>query len=434
MTSFIQKIVFTFCVVALFSMVNTSSAFAVIIVSKPVPDWVQNLTCTTPKDQYDWDHHTNAREFPAKYSTNTWDWPILFSPSGCVKTWCDKDDGNIYAYYTWNAGYNDAKARSNFQIYNWNGDGLLSGSQITMSAGSATSAVVQYGPSSQWAGKYVFAQMINGYNEWGYPGVGVSLVCTAQPTAPTATPIPTTATATETPIPPTVSPTQPGALLTTGNLSLQLESIGKDDNNNPLHPTRKVILYFFDQQDTALQHALFVSPVTNVSYNTITGYFANASFPLTGLTSGQYLILARTLQGSLVSQIGSGQNGTGPITIVGGTGNMLVDTQNSQNTTAATVVPILHLGNAVTSCTDATHCSFNTVDLLDYSAVVDCFGTKKSADNCLAHGVFPNTSDTITDFNDDGVVDGTDFTIMMKNYKLFGTGGNIFDRGSDKTN
>ncbi|MDE2590066.1 MAG: hypothetical protein KGL95_10430, partial [Patescibacteria group bacterium] len=160
-----------------------------------------------------------------------------------------------------------------------------------------------------------------------------------------------------------------------------------------------------------------------------TGYFSNASFPLTGLTAGNYLVLVRTLQGSLVAQIGTG-DGTGPITIVTtGGDNYLVDTQNSQDQNADTTAPTLFMGDIVTDCSSSS-CDFNHVYTLDWNALVDCFGDKKSSSTCTAHGTFPNTQDTVTDLNDDGQVDGVDYTILMGNFGHFGIGQQSMNRGN----
>ncbi len=226
--------------------------------------------------------------------------------------------------------------------------------------------------------------------------------------------------ATATKCSPTQSPTPTISNQTTGNLTLQFEGIGLDDNANPIHPKRQVILRFYAATDTSFQHALFTSSAGIVTYNSTNGYFTNGSFPLTGLSSGSYLILVTSPQGSLTSQIGSG-DGTGPITITGGQPNMLVDTQNSQDPNAATTVPLLHMGNMYQQSSSA-----NTVDILDWNIIKDCFGNTAAAmrDACLAHSgmIDPATSVFLPDMNDDGTVDGIDYTIVMKNFNHFGIG------------
>jgi hypothetical protein len=261
------------------------------------------------------------------------------------------------------------------------------------------------------------------FSNYGQPPDRISAICTAS--APTPTSHPTTNPTPTTPITP--GPTIPPA--TTGNLSVQIDGIGLQDNPNPLHPTRKIVLYFYNPTDTSFQHILRVFTGI-VTFNPNTGYFSNASFPLTGLFSGHYLVLVRTPQGSLVAQIGTG-DGTGPIyiTTTGGA-NMLVDLQDAQDTNADTTPPILLMGDLVNDCQSSSSCNFNYIFTLDWSALVDCFGDKKTSVACVAHGTFPNTQDTLADLNDDGVVDGVDYTMVLRNFAHFGIGQQNMDRGN----
>jgi len=246
--------------------------------------------------------------------------------------------------------------------------------------------------------------------------------CTITPTSnPTSGITPTS--------PPNVTPTSPPLPPTKGALTIQVEGIGLSENPNPLHPNRQIVLYFYPTTDTGFSHSPQVF-TGNVSFNQVNGFFSNASFPLTGLTAGQYLVLARTQQGSLVSQVGTG-DGTGPITIVNtGGANLLVDTQDASDTNAATIVPILHMGDFIRGCGNPSSCDFNYVYTLDWSALVDCFGDKRPSVACVAHGTFPNTQDSLADINDDGIVDGVDYTILMKNFGHFGVGQQTMNRGN----
>ncbi|MDE2590067.1 MAG: hypothetical protein KGL95_10435, partial [Patescibacteria group bacterium] len=82
-------------------------------------------------------------------------------------------------------------------------------------------------------------------------GVGDAAACptpTTPPPTPTNTPNPTPHPTTS----PTPQPT-PTPILTTGNLALQVQGIGLNDVLNPLHPIRRVILYFYPPTDTSFQ-------------------------------------------------------------------------------------------------------------------------------------------------------------------------------------
>lgn len=285
------------------------------------------------------------------------------------------------------------------------------GTDVGIKAGESVTAKV-----AVWSG-------VSGtyFSNYGQPPDRISAICTASNPTPTTPPniTPTT--------PPNPTPTTPPG--TKGNLTVQIQGIGLQDNPNPFHPTRRVVLYFYPSADTTFQHLIKAFPGT-VTFNPNNGFFSNASFPLTGLLAGNYLVLVRTTQGSLVSQIGTG-DGTGPITITTtGGANMLVDLQNSQDTNADTTAPILLMGDLVNDCASSSSCNFNYVFTLDWSALVDCFGDKKTSVACVAHGTFPSTSDTLSDLNDDGVVDGVDYTMLLGNFGHFGIGQQNMNRGN----
>ncbi|MDE2026245.1 MAG: hypothetical protein KGJ07_07160, partial [Patescibacteria group bacterium] len=151
-----------------------------------------------------------------------------------------------------------------------------------------------------------------------------------------------------------------------------------------------------------------------------------------GLSEGNYLVLVKSLDGSLMSQIGTG-DGTGPITIVTtGGSNYLVDIQDSQDQNADTSVPLLKMGDIITSGS-----SFNLVDTLDYSAFTDCYGQTPPAlsDACFKHQGLIDTKTQVflPDLDDDGKVDGTDYTMLEGNYGHYGVGASDLNRGNDPT-
>ncbi|MDE2588774.1 MAG: hypothetical protein KGL95_03820 [Patescibacteria group bacterium] len=232
----------------------------------------------------------------------------------------------------------------------------------------------------------------------------------------TNTPTPTTIiTPTDTPQPtsiptipqpeltPSVSPTPiQSPLATTGTLSVSFEDLSQF----PKHSVRQLVLYFFTSNDSTFSHPQYVSHPGLVTYNPGTGQFASSSFSLEGIQSGSYIILVKSMQGSLASQIGSY-----PITITADTNNVLDTTINA---------PVLKMGDVIT-----TGDSFNVVDILDMSAFLDCFADKHNQPSCLIHGTYYNApADSLFDLNDDGYIDGTDYSILLQNFQVTSIGGN----------
>jgi hypothetical protein len=381
---------------------STSSSSTVKVVSKTVPDWVKNLSCQTVKDQNDWNTHPNSREFPAKGVVDNGTWPQLWDPYGCVRTWCDNNE--LYAYYTWNSGYTDTKAQSNYQIYNWSTS--LPNNNITIGGiGGNTNAVVDYGASSTWNGKWVFAQVINGYNEWGYPGVGVGLTCSAQPTvAPTAVP---TVPASGTTITPT---TNPSGQLTVG-VSLVVGSIDTNDaqtQRQPKHQTRRVTLYFYSSNnytnDYSGSKAIIAKgdvtftggdPNDPLSYGT----FSNPQFTLPkAIQPGNYFIFGK-IEGSLRQSF---NNPPAPIDISNGT--FLFFAQ-----------PFV-MGEVVSTN--------NQIQATDYQTILTCYGAQSNSvsSDCANLNMGDDIFSDIPwlDLNDDGIIDGIDYNILIRNFGKHG--------------
>ncbi len=67
--------------------------------------------------------------------------------------------------------------------------------------------------------------------------------------------------------------------------------------------------------------------------------------------------------------------------------------------------------------------SGNQINDYDYNALVSCYGSKVTSDDCtklsLADDIFPITN-PYADFNDDGVIDGIDYNILIRNYNHSG--------------
>ena len=63
----------------------------------------------------------------------------------------------------------------------------------------------------------------------------------------------------------------------------------------------------------------------------------------------------------------------------------------------------------------------NRIDIVDYNALVGCFGKKSVSDSCINKSE-PQSGDSGTDYNadlnDDGVVDGIDYNIFLKSLNL----------------
>ncbi|MDE2026466.1 MAG: hypothetical protein KGJ07_08310 [Patescibacteria group bacterium] len=271
------------------------------------------------------------------------------------------------------------------------------------------------------------------------------------PPTPTSTPTPTvtpTITPTPTPSGPTATPTltpTPTPIFTTGDVTVHYEAI--DQNNTPLpggqkHKLHYIVLFLYKDNPNGVDFSkatpTYVLPAATVQEQTDPnandyGYFRNQNFPMKGVASGNYYILVKAKEGSLVTEFGSNLL----IPIVGGQNNVIVNIDGKDpNSSLPTTPPLLQMGDIITDCSSQSNCSYNIVDPLDYSALKDCFGypniTGTQLTNCNNHNLGGGIDGyNIADLNDDGVVDGVDFTILFKNYQFPGLGGTTQNGGKD---
>lgn len=205
-------------------------------------------------------------------------------------------------------------------------------------------------------------------------------------TGPTVTPIP------QDPFPPvglpTIPPsTSPTSVITrlpasggTATFPLLLHGIGKGGDNanpssignlTPLHTMRNISVSFITSQGVSLGTRL-----GSALYSSASGTFA-ASVPTDGIVSGSYLVKIKS-PGFLQKQI------SGIATITAGSANIL---------SSVTLV-----------AGDVT--DDNQLDILDYSALVGCFGSKAATPTCLHKAT--------ADVTDDGKIDGVDYNLFLR--------------------
>lgn len=267
------------------------------------------------------------------------------------------------------------------------------------------------------------------------------------PATATQTPVPPTPTITPSPTPSGPTPT-PTPLFTTGDITVHFEAIDKDNFPAPggqNHTNRYIVMFLYlPKQDGTVDFsglATYTLPPAQVylsSSNTNSndfGFFRNKTFPMKGVPSGSYYILVKAKEGSLVEEVGNS-----PIPIVGGSSNIIVNIDNlSQDQTLPTTPPLMEMGDIITDCTgtDPASCSYNSIDLLDYSALKDCFGPNLTSADCLKHNLSNNGYDkyNIAELNDanaqEGLVNGVDYTILLKHFLKTGVGGVTQNGGKD---
>ena len=263
-----------------------------------------------------------------------------------------------------------------------------------------------------------------------------------QPKAPTATPVPTTAAVvapTNTPIPtpttkqtqtnasptptPTIQPTVAYTALmptTTTNagsptstpastsvptiaapngpgviFSFAMPGIGSlAANVNPIHPTRDVTIFVYppDQNTqvasvqpsyTTTAQALFDSDPASSTY---TQFVVHADLG-TNVPAGSYQIAFKTNQSitALVREDATAQQGT-----------LFAATPGVY----ASVAPQVH--DVIVGDINGD----NTIDIQDYNLFADCYGEKAALSTCSAA--------QLADLNDDGLVDGVDYILMLE--------------------
>ena len=151
-------------------------------------------------------------------------------------------------------------------------------------------------------------------------------------------------------------------------------------NTHPKHLERVVTLTILNEQRQPV--ATIQVPLT---YNLSTGDFRGTT--TAALADGLYQAWAH-LNGYLVKQV------PGFITV------------------AATSPPVTV---ASLSLVTADINGDNQLDILDYNALIGCFGSKQTSSTCTAA---PTGQSQGADITDDGVVDGTDYNLFLRELSI----------------
>lgn len=179
---------------------------------------------------------------------------------------------------------------------------------------------------------------------------------------------------TPTPTPPT------GSGATTFSITTLLHGLGSGGDNpnpsgagntNPSHPQRPVTVTVFDGTNTKVG-----TGQGTVTYNSSGGNFTG-SVVVGGLSAGKDLISIK-VDGFLAKQV------PGIITISPGT---------------TITLPSVTLVNGDIN-------NDGQIDLLDYNALISCYGSKQTSTSC--------TNATAADLNDDGLVNGGDYNLFLR--------------------
>lgn len=216
--------------------------------------------------------------------------------------------------------------------------------------------------------------------------VQVTAVSTPTPTptslpTPTQQPIPNTPFPTNTPIPtPTSNSSETNFSLTIGlhDIGLAGDNANQSSQGNmqPQHAVRKITVIVLDTNDQQINQQ-----TGTISFNTNSGVYSGI-VAMKNLPTGRYLVklhvdgfLTKLLPG--MQAITAGQ---------------------------VTTFPSIFLING-----DITN--DNQLDILDYNMIVSCFGDKLHSPSCVNP---PSPQSQGSDLNDDGVVDGTDYNIFLR--------------------
>ncbi len=187
------------------------------------------------------------------------------------------------------------------------------------------------------------------------------------------------------------------------NVVVQLPGIGglNGGNANPLTPTRNVLLYLYTPtQDPTNINDTPIMVSGTVTLDTTTGdqkygYFTNTID--VGPLNGLYQIFIKTNQ-DLRSQILPTANSS--------SGNTFQLT-GGQTTPLPQVVMI---PGDIYPSTPGSNGMYgdNALDISDYNMLINCYGLTSNTSSC------PNWQ--VADLNDDGVIDGIDYNIMLRSF------------------
>src|SRR5258708_4331641 len=218
---------------------------------------------------------------------------------------------------------------------------------------------------------------------------------------PTLTPIPTQK-ITNTPIP------IPGAVNISGNIAFtQIGIGGKTGNIHPVNLNKEFALFFYDPSAdvtqptskplaTAKGVAVFDTNSASPTYK----YFIKNNFAIANIEKNKYQIILKATQ-TVTKQLAQTD------------GNKIFDFTSS-NTLVFSPVTLISGDIAPLPNGD------NNVDISDYNQLINCYRKKADTSSCA--------NKQLADLDLDGVVDGIDYNILLRNLRY------ISDQGYGATN
>ena len=222
---------------------------------------------------------------------------------------------------------------------------------------------------------------------------------------------PSTSTVCCKPNPPGPTPT-PGP--TTAKIGVRFDGIDASNNTTPKHLQRLLTIYLYStnaytSDPTGVRPTYkgtdtitFQGGSANSSNSTF-GMFGSFDFQLGKVLTGDYYVLLKSPEGSLRELLS-----TNKIHVTAGQNNVLVDISN---TNLQVSIPQLRMGDLNND---------NSVDANDYGILRDCYGNKKTQSTCINHNVMDAHKGLFADSNDDSVVDGIDYNIILRNMNSHG--------------
>lgn len=201
---------------------------------------------------------------------------------------------------------------------------------------------------------------------------------------------------------------------TTGSVTFHFEGIDSLNNTKPHHLQRSLVLYFYTantygsdpmgvKADYTARDTLTFSSGSSNSNDSLAYVFTNTTFNLGSVATNDYYILAKSPEGSL-RQLLSNQK----IHITAGTNTILV---NTDNTNGSPTIPLLLMGDINNN---------NQVGVDDYAILRDCYGANAVQSRCSDHHLADTTVGLFADLNDDGVIDGIDYNLLIRNMNANG--------------
>jgi len=198
----------------------------------------------------------------------------------------------------------------------------------------------------------------------------------------------------------TPTPTPVGQVI---SLDFKIPGIGSEGGNlKPLHNTRNVTLYFFDPNinSSDLSSKPVASFNTQVVYDSdqnspTFGSFVNSDIDLgDAVSDGQYQIVFKTSQA--LSKLVKEKDKD--------IGGKVFDIKKSLGQAIVITNQVVIIGDIYPSPSGD-----NVIDINDYDSLINCFGSKADSTSC---------NDKIaSDLNDDGVVNGADYNLLLSSIK-----------------